>query len=44
MTAPSPERSLDARTSTRVDVAIQGIRLLDAPVTRPNGAGPSADG
>lgn len=40
--APIPES--DSRTSTRVDVAIQGIRLLDAPVTRPNGAGPSADG
>lgn len=41
MTAPSSE---ETRTSTRVDVAIQGIRLLDAPLTRPNGAGPSADG
>lgn len=40
--APIPES--DSRTSTRVDVAIQGIRLLDAPLTRPNGAGPSADG
>lgn len=41
MTAPI---SQDSRTSTRVDVAIQGIRLLDAPLIRPNGAGPSADG
>lgn len=32
------------RTSTRVDVAIQGIRLLDAPVSRQSGAGPSDDG
>lgn len=31
-------------TSTRVDVAIQGIRLLDAPVSRQSGAGPSDDG
>ena len=30
--------------STRVDVAIQGIRLLDAPVSRRSGAGPSDDG
>ena len=29
---------------TRVDVAIQGIRLLDAPVARCAGAGPSDDG
>lgn len=29
---------------TRVDVAIQGIRLLDAPVARRAGAGPSDDG
>jgi radical SAM protein (TIGR04043 family) len=36
MTAPTP--------STRVDVAIQGIRLLDAPVARRAGAGPSDDG
>jgi radical SAM protein (TIGR04043 family) len=33
-----------ARLSTRVDVAIQGIRLLDAPVSRRAGAGPSDDG
>lgn len=32
------------RPSTRVDVAIQGIRLLDAPVSRRSGAGPSDDG
>ncbi|MFT4262120.1 MAG: MSMEG_0568 family radical SAM protein [Nocardioides sp.] len=31
-------------TNTRVDVAIQGIRLLDAPVSRTGGAGPSDDG
>ncbi|MXG90034.1 MSMEG_0568 family radical SAM protein [Nocardioides flavescens] len=31
-------------SSTRVDVAIQGIRLLDAPVARRAGAGPSDDG
>ncbi|MDF9717660.1 MSMEG_0568 family radical SAM protein [Nocardioides sp. ChNu-99] len=37
MTAPTP-------SSTRVDVAIQGIRLLDAPVARRAGAGPSDDG
>jgi len=37
MTAPTPR-------STRVDVAIQGIRLLDAPVSRRSGAGPSDDG
>lgn len=30
--------------STWVDVAIQGIRLLDAPVSRRSGAGPSDDG
>jgi radical SAM protein (TIGR04043 family) len=33
-----------ARLSTRVDVAIRGIRLLDAPVSRQAGAGPSDDG
>lgn len=43
MTAPNPSTT-PTRTSTRVDVAIQGIRLLDAPLTRPNGAGPSGDG
>jgi radical SAM protein (TIGR04043 family) len=31
------------RLGTRVDVAIRGVRL-DAPVRRPDGAGPSADG
>ncbi|MCW2846087.1 MAG: family radical protein, partial [Marmoricola sp.] len=30
--------------NTRVDVAIRGIRLLDAPVARRAGAGPSDDG
>ncbi|HEX4190499.1 MAG TPA: MSMEG_0568 family radical SAM protein [Marmoricola sp.] len=35
---------MTAETSTRVDVAIQGIRLLDAPVSRRSGAGPSDDG
>jgi radical SAM protein (TIGR04043 family) len=39
-TGPTPA----ARRSTRVDVAIQGIRLLDAPVSRRAGAGPSDDG
>lgn len=38
MTAPTPSGR------TRVDVAIQGIRLLDAPVARRAGAGPSDDG
>lgn len=33
-----------ASTGTRVDVAIRGIRLLDAPVRRQSGAGPSDDG
>ena len=33
-----------APSSTRVDVAIAGIRLLDAPVSRRSGAGPSDDG
>ncbi|MFY0405461.1 MSMEG_0568 family radical SAM protein [Solicola sp. PLA-1-18] len=33
-----------SRASTRVDVAISGIRLLDAPVGRRAGAGPSDDG
>jgi radical SAM protein (TIGR04043 family) len=33
-----------AAPSTRVDVALQGIRLLDAPVARRAGAGPSDDG
>lgn len=41
MTAPTPERT---GPSTRVDVAIQGIRLVDAPVSRRSGAGPSDDG
>lgn len=31
-------------SSTRVDLAIQGIRLADAPVSRRAGAGPSDDG
>lgn len=34
----------DSPASTRVDLAIQGIRLLDAPVARRAGAGPSDDG
>ena len=44
MTAPSPERATAPSTrgaSTRVDLAIRGIRLLDAPVSRRSGAGPS---
>lgn len=48
MTTPTPlphgPEARDARTSTRVDVAIAGIRLLDAPVARRSGAGPSDDG
>ena len=43
MNAPSCGATA-TRTSTRVDVAIQGIRLLDAPVNRQSGAGPSDDG
>jgi radical SAM protein (TIGR04043 family) len=39
-TGPTPS----AHGSRRVDVAIQGIRLLDAPVSRRAGAGPSDDG
>ncbi|HEY6494495.1 MAG TPA: MSMEG_0568 family radical SAM protein [Trebonia sp.] len=41
--APGDPTSL-ARLSTRVDVAIQGIRLLEVPVSRRAGAGPSDDG
>lgn len=52
MTTPTPASPLPgstppgtvARQSTRVDVAIAGIRLLDAPVRRRAGAGPSDDG
>lgn len=44
MNAPSCGSGVANRTSTRVDVAIQGIRLLDAPVSRQSGAGPSDDG
>lgn len=43
MDAPTPSRR-PSSASTRVDVAIQGIRLLDAPVARRAGAGPSDDG
>jgi radical SAM protein (TIGR04043 family) len=48
-TAPTPASApacptVPAGLSTRVDVAIQGIRLLDAPVSRQAGAGPSDDG
>ena len=48
-TAPPPASAVadptpPDRLSTRVNVAIQGIRLLDAPVSRPAGAGPSDDG
>jgi radical SAM protein (TIGR04043 family) len=48
-TAPTPASApagptSPARLSTRVDVAIQGIRLLDVPVSRRAGAGPSDDG
>ncbi|AWB92290.1 MSMEG_0568 family radical SAM protein [Aeromicrobium chenweiae] len=44
MNAPSCGGAAAVRSSTRVDVAIQGIRLLDAPVSRQSGAGPSDDG
>lgn len=44
MNAPTSCGATATRTSTRVDVAIQGIRLLDAPVSRQSGAGPSDDG
>lgn len=44
MNAPGCGGATATRTSTRVDVAIQGIRLLDAPVSRQSGAGPSDDG
>jgi radical SAM protein (TIGR04043 family) len=45
-TAPTPGTAAvpSPRRATRVDVAIQGIRLLDAPVARRAGAGPSDDG
>ena len=47
-TAPTPASAPagppPARLSTRVDVAIQGIRLLDPSVSRRAGAGPSDDG
>src|SRR3984893_1979436 len=47
-TAPTPASSaagmVGVSLSTRVDVAIQGIRLLDVPVSRRAGAGPSDDG
>lgn len=38
--APTPS----SRLTTRVDVAIQGVRLRDVPVSRRSGAGPSDDG
>ncbi|MCH1866700.1 MSMEG_0568 family radical SAM protein [Nocardioides sp. CFH 31398] len=41
MTAPTPGST---PASTRVDLALQGIRLLDPPVSRRGGAGPSDDG
>ncbi|MCL8026881.1 MSMEG_0568 family radical SAM protein [Nocardioides bruguierae] len=47
MTEPTPASTpttTPRAASTRVDVAIQGIRLLDAPVSRRAGAGPSDDG
>lgn len=40
-TGPAPGATTP---STRVDVAIQGIRLAEAPVSRRAGAGPSDDG
>lgn len=49
MTAPTPagrrcETRVPPPSTTRVDVAIRGVRLLDAPVSRRGGAGPSDDG
>ncbi|WP_300402830.1 MSMEG_0568 family radical SAM protein [uncultured Nocardioides sp.] len=45
MAAPTSTTSPDRTASvTRVDLAIQGIRLADAPVSRRAGAGPSDDG
>src|SRR5438045_4195893 len=44
MTAPIPTEGRGSPTGTRVDVAIRGVRLLDAPVSRRAGAGPSDDG
>ena len=45
MAAPLPaEAPVPPARSTRVDLAIQGIRLIDAPVSRRAGAGPSDDG
>lgn len=41
MAAPTTTQTT---SSTRVDLAIQGIRLADAPVSRRAGAGPSDDG
>lgn len=38
------ESATGPRPGTRVDVAIHGIRLLEAPVRRTAGAGPSDDG
>ncbi len=35
---------MTSRPDTRVDLALQGIRLLDPPVSRTGGAGPSDDG
>jgi len=41
--APGPGETA-RRPGTRVDVAIRGVRMLDAPVRRRGGAGPSDDG
>ncbi len=40
----SADAGAGTRPSTRVDVAIRGIRQLNAPVSRRAGAGPSDDG
>ena len=42
--SPASPGSPGSPVSTRVDLALQGIRLLDAPVARRAGAGPSDDG
>lgn len=39
-----PDRERPPARGTRVDVAIRGIRLLETPVSRTAGAGPSDDG
>ena len=36
-------RAVDVRITTRAELALHGVRM-DAPVRRPDGAGPSDDG